>query len=296
MNLVGKLIQLDRDSPKRILVIGDCMFDTYVQGRLDPTCQEGCPKFIQESQVTVPGGAANAARSLENWSSGKRPYECTQDYPRGRYGVDCFPGKTPSLPAKVRFMVGDKCVWRYDDDKCGLNLGLVRNAAWIVIEDWKPHAVLLSDYDKGLLTRIFMTKVITHCFENNIPCVADVKREPELYRGAIIKSNLNWHCKYEKSVKNNHGSWVTTQGANPPFGYDCHTHMAWTLNPSRIEVPCINHVGAGDCFAAHLTLALAHKFSLKDAAAIAHSAGRVYVQKRYNEPPRSDDIEADMMQ
>jgi sugar/nucleoside kinase (ribokinase family) len=56
----------------------------------------------------------------------------------------------------------------------------------------------------------------------------------------------------------------------------------------------VNHVGAGDCFAAHLTLALAYGFSLKEAAGLAHSAGRVYVQSFHNHPPFPTDIAADM--
>lgn len=59
------------------------------------------------------------------------------------------------------------------------------------------------------------------------------------------------------------------------------------------KVNCVSHVGAGDCFAAHLVLALAHGFSLEDAAAIAHSAGRVYVQHEHNRPPMPEEIAED---
>ena len=60
------------------------------------------------------------------------------------------------------------------------------------------------------------------------------------------------------------------------------------------KVNCINHVGAGDCFGAHLVLALMYGFSLEDAATIAHSAGRVYVQHLHNRPPLPEEIEEDL--
>ena len=60
-----------------------------------------------------------------------------------------------------------------------------------------------------------------------------------------------------------------------------------------MEVEVKNHVGAGDCFAAHLILGLAYGLSLEDAATVAHSAGRVYVQFPHNRPPLPSEIVAD---
>ncbi len=144
-------------------------------------------------------------------------------------------------------------------------------------------AVLLSDYDKGFLTPEFTREVIKRCNRRSIPCVADVKRGPELYQGAILKSNLDWTNKYGASN-------VTTRGAMWPWVHG----KTDRYHGGRHDVKCVNHVGAGDCFAAHLTLALACGFSLEDAAAVAHSAGRVYVQHPHNRPPHPKEIAADM--
>ncbi len=279
MNLVKKLISADQESPKRILIIGDCMFDTYVIGRLEPTCQEGCPKFIEESNVTVPGGAANAARSLENWPS----YQMYLSV-NGGHGVVCIPGKSPGLPDKFRFMDNDRCVFRYDNDKCGMDLKIVRQEALRILRTWKPHAILLCDYDKGVIDREVVNDCVVYGSLLNVPCVVDAKREPFLYRGTIIKGNAEWYNKYCTQGK----GFVITNGSFSP-------HVNGEAIISDLpRVPCINHVGAGDCFAAHMTLALAHGFSLKESAIIAYSAGRVYVQKRYNEPPRLQEIATDV--
>ena len=66
MNLVKELsgrIKANRDRP--IVVIGDTMVDRWVHGHADQ-CQDGCLKFVEKSRVEVPGGAANAARCLNN--------------------------------------------------------------------------------------------------------------------------------------------------------------------------------------------------------------------------------------
>jgi D-beta-D-heptose 7-phosphate kinase/D-beta-D-heptose 1-phosphate adenosyltransferase len=59
-------------------------------------------------------------------------------------------------------------------------------------------------------------------------------------------------------------------------------------------VHCVNHVGAGDCFASIMTLSLAHGLSLEDSAFIAYSAGRIYVQHRQGRPPWPHEIRKDM--
>lgn len=266
MNPVTKLIELDKYKPRRILVVGDAMVDVYIHGKTTSTCQEGCTKFVEEERVTVPGGAANAARSLRYWFSRS---ECIYDYLCG--------------PIKTRYLVDNKVVFRHDKDGIQLDLKVIRNTICDTLGSWKPEGVLISDYDKGLMTPEFINIVISYCTFGRIPCVADVKREPLIYEGAIIKANCNWYDYYRK------GDVVT-------FGDTCPVVVGESIynNDDFLpEVNCINHVGAGDCFAAHLTLALACGLSLKEAAMVAHSAGRVYVQHLHNEPPKPSEIEAD---
>ncbi len=275
MNLVDKLIEMDHKSPKRIMVIGDGMTDVYVNGKLE-TCQDNCLKFVEESLTRVDGGAANAVRSLKNWRA---------------YRIFIYP--TYDGPVKTRFMVGNECKFRYDNDKCDFDLEAVRQENLLAIETWKPDGVLLSDYDKGLLTPSFIRYLITICNARNIPCVADAKREPELYRGALLKCNAPYALKYQNYLTNVPMKTVVTRGEVSP--------LIWQVNedieelPDMSKVECINHVGAGDCFASHLTLALAYGFSLKESAAIAHSAGRVYVQHRHNRPPMPEEISRDLI-
>lgn len=285
MSPIDRLIKEDRTLPRRILVIGDGMIDVYIHGHM-VDCQEGCPKFMEEYYITRPGGAANAAKSLEHWFASRI---CVYDH------GDC--------PIKTRFMVDDKCVFRHDDDRTNLDFGIIRHQIMETLVTWKPEGVLISDYDKGLLTPEFIQVVIVYCTARKIPCVVDAKREPALYEGAILKANGSWGVKYRtvesyRSIKDTpvkNGVYVETHGGRYPGVWDGDRWIP-TEDPYEFrQVTCLNHVGAGDCFAAHLTLALACGLSLKDAAAVAHSAGRVYVQRRHNTPPHPDEIKADMV-
>lgn len=274
MNLAQRLIEMDQGSPKRILVVGDPMIDVYVLGHLEHTCQEGCQKFIEEKRLPLDGGAANAANSIRHWWSGAElPY----------VGLHFRP---ESIPTKTRYMVGNTCVFRHDNDAMKHCPNLPHLHHTLVQGAREYSAVLISDYDKGTLAPEFIKKMADMCSRLSIPCVADCKREPEVYAGCIRKCNLDWSIKYGKVDGSTHD--VTTDGEHPPVvrGKSVLTNLP--------EVHCVNHVGAGDCFAAHLALALAHGFSLKDAAAVAHSAGRVYVQYAHNRPPRPEEIAADM--
>lgn len=268
MTPIEKLIAEDQKKPRRILIIGDGMRDVYVHGYIS-NCQEVCPKFTQESRVQVPGGAANAARSLTHW--------------RARQ-ICIFSSRDAAI--KTRFMVGNKCVFRYDDETTTANYNVVRDESLKCLHDWKPEGLLLSDYNKGMITPEFSREVIAECARVKIPCVVDPKQEPSIYAGAVIKCNELYAEQFFRSWSDE--SIIVTCGKNGPY------RLGATF-PSGPTVPCVNHVGAGDCFAAHLTLALACGLSIDESTMVAHSAGRVYVQYPHNRPPHPEEISLDMI-
>lgn len=274
-NLGRRLVQAIEKHRKRIVVIGDTMVDRWVRGRVEE-CQDGCPKFMQEEVVEVPGGAGNAHRCLSNWDVKASVY--------GFVGMHC--------PVKTRYVdQNDKILMRVDLEAQSVGRRVIaagykwcRDSAMGMIEF--AGGVLLSDYDKGFLTPEFIKEVVAACRSRRIPCVADCKRAPEGYEGAILKANQEWSRTNGDKVPN-----VLTRGPYAPL-VDSKSFVG--VETGKRPITCVNHVGAGDCFAAHLTLALAYGFSLKEAAALAHSAGRVYVQYRNNRPPFPNEVIEDL--
>lgn len=250
-----------------IAIIGDRIVDVYIHGRFDKG-QDGCPKFVESDRIKVPGGAANAFNSLKHCDV---------------YAM-LYSNELPNAPIKTRFLVNDKIVWRHDYDVMSVCNGEREDRLQALIT-LKPDAVLICDYDKGFLTPELISRVITYAADRSIPCVVDAKREPTLYRGAILKCNNVYADKYNVIET---PSFVVTNGERAPIVCSCGNLVA--ICPDGPPVKCVNHVGAGDCFAAHLTLALAQGMFLDDAAAYAHDAGRAYVQHFYNRAPYPSEI------
>lgn len=248
---VEKLIQLDKAKPKCILVIGDVLTDIWIYGEM-LSCQDSCNMFKEQHRIRVPGGAANAANSLMYWNSEVKLFGARQ------------------FGAKTRYINKEKIVFRHDEEVLATDFVDIHTRALSNVN--KADAVLLCDYDKGFLTENFIQRVIKRAKL----CVVDVKREPSLFAGALLKCNKLYSEKYSINARG-----VITDGANLPIELATSRRLGKVKSP----VSCINHVGAGDCFSAHLTLGLAHDLSLEEAATVAHSASRVYVQHRHNRAP-----------
>ncbi len=265
MNIATKLISLDKQTSKRICILGDAMTDIYVHGHMEPS-QDGVDKFIESNRVQCQGGADNAANCLEHWNC----------------GVEVF--SQYDGPHKTRYLADGKIVFRCDDDKISDTEDEMQEARQDALDRLKGfHAALLCDYDKGFLTPTFIRQAIDLANECKIPVVCDAKREPAIYRGSILKCNIEYVKKFSPTKVP-----IITWGDKHPI------INSGIRDSPLVPVVCRNHIGAGDCFAAHLVLALAHGFSLEDAAAVAHSAGRVYVQHLHNRAPRPEEVEADM--
>lgn len=269
MNLATKLLDRIKEQRNRIVVIGDTMIDRWVIGEVG-WCQDGCVKFIQKEIVETPGGATNAERSISRWRVDTSLYGFSAGY----------------CPVKCRYIDNSKIVFRADNDNipsCS-NYDWARSLALEMVQC--AGGVLLSDYDKGFLPPLFIKEVAGVCKNRGIPCVADCKRSPDIYAGCILKGNVEWSFKYKPNMLT--PLMIITNGRDSPMVEGRQVPI------NRSNIPCVNHVGAGDCFAAHLTLALAYGFSLKEAAALAHSAGRVYVQYPFNQPPLPSEVVKDL--
>lgn len=279
MTPIDKLIEADRQTPKRIAIAGDAMEDHYIHGTLG-ACQEDAMRFDGTSHVVVDGGSANAARQLENWNC-KTTLLCQHRHIQ---------------PIKSRFLVNGKFVFRYDVDEmeCESVLSDRRKTEYAKLVSGKPDAVLISDYSKGFLTPDFIQQIIHYANERGIPVVADAKREPIAYTGTILKCNSDYVSRYQENLKRHGGHGVITREGRSPIVMN-YTRQNWLVTShDGSAIRCRNHVGSGDCFAATLTLALAHGLSLEEAATIAHSAGRVYVQWEHSRPPWPHEIKADL--
>lgn len=284
---IHELIDKDGDARKKIAVVGDAMIDSWCDGEPEGFSQEDCIVYRHVQAVGTPGGAANAARQLTHWRADVRLISPIAAPYLGHFAdVNdelCFPCE--SMPEKWRYRSpGGKVMFRADHgdrfthasdspDWCKRMLTHVAKGNF--------DAVLLADYDKGFLDLITIQELIELCAWKNIPIVVDAKRPIDTYKGAIIKANMH----YARGMGDGDLHVITRGPLSPLVGAGALYQLP--------DVPCRNHVGAGDCFAAHLTLGLAHGMDLGSAAFVAYSAGRVYVQHDLARPPWPHEIARD---
>lgn len=302
MNPVHKLLQCCQEKKPLVAVLGDSMEDHWLEGRL-ATCQDGCTCFKVQKETRTPGGAANAARQLENWPCEVRLLSFISDaFLYDAFLYDSFlPGMVIKhccdacvIPVKKRLMEDGKIVGRIDAEADVSEPVLKKYRGKVLSlldgEDW--DAVLISDYDKGLFDDETIQQAIGVCNVRRIPVLTDAKREPIIYNGSVVQCNRVYAEKHAQALCISPGV-VVTLGDEPPVFND---GDGWDGADGSLLQPvtCRNHVGAGDCFAAHLVLGLACDLPLEEAVSLAHSAGRVFVQHHFARPPYPHEVAGDL--
>ena len=193
---------------KRILVIGDVMLDRYVWGRVSRMSPEAPVPIVEvEEEAIKLGGAGNVAANI--LSLGAEPLLVGLIGPEGsatdellslmeREGISTSglhedSGRHTSV--KTRIIAHQQHVVRADwEDTVPADgdtaLGLCKKVAdALSVAD----AVILQDYNKGVLSTVVLENVLSLLNESELPVTVDPKFERFFeYRGVtVFKPNLN---------------------------------------------------------------------------------------------------------
>lgn len=323
------LLDANRSRRLKVLVVGDTMMDEYVVGHLARFSPEApVPIFDSAGMppLTLPGGAGNVARQFKHWNADVQLFGITNEamsLTLDNYGIDSgqlFHVPSAKVPLKRRYYDGTRLVFRQDHEfphygvACRRQIETCRRAVverFTTAIQWRPDVVVLSDYGKGLFDGDTLRSLIALCRKADIPSIADPKGHPSNFAGVtILKPNEKWvHEKggpfeypgelyWFKKALSPTPAMVYTRGSRPPRGYHNCTDRDHAIDFScerrHRQVAEESVVGAGDCFLAHLAIAVGHGLSLPDAAEIAYSAGRAYVQDIFNEPVLPQEVAVDI--
>jgi D-beta-D-heptose 7-phosphate kinase/D-beta-D-heptose 1-phosphate adenosyltransferase len=290
MDLVQQLILRDQETRKRILVVGDSMEDVWVTGHVTSS-QDHCLTFWEETSHRTPGGAANAARALHHWNAEVKllsllPLHTSRLKTPAWQEVDeelCL--ESPSIITKRRYLDGDHILFRADHEtdvwQDQEEFEENRRLALLAMEHGRWHGVLIADYAKGFLDEVTIRALIHIAQQQGAVVVADPKRHPDAFSGAVLKCNGAYALAHPETTSHV-PSCVVTFGDQSPLVYD--EEGQFSPDVPAPDARCVNHVGAGDCFGAHLALALTHGFLLREAVEIAHCAGMAYVANERSRP------------
>lgn len=196
----------DNFGARTVMVIGDVMLDNYLWGNASRISPEApVPVVKVKSSSSNPGGAANVAYNLRSLGAevvlcgvvgddndGARLRSILQEIGVDTGGLVVDPGRPTTV--KTRIIAQGHHVVRTDWERI---VPLDPTVETVLIETMKKrldqcNAVILEDYDKGLLRSDLIETVIAVCKEESRPVYADPKFDNFFsYQGVLlVKPNL----------------------------------------------------------------------------------------------------------
>src|SRR5712692_6145759 len=332
LNLAESIPRLKRLIPrlrgKRIAVLGDLMLDRYLWGtasRLSPEAAVPVVDFVEQSECL--GGAGNVAANLAalgarvetfgamgNDEPGHALRNCLRAAKIGEKGVLSDAKRVTTV--KTRIIARHQQVVRVDRERREpLRSDTQERLLRLLFSALKRlDALVLSDYDKGLITDDFADRVLSAAHQLHVPVFVKPKRSRlYAYRGArAIVCNTTEASFYvtrsltdEKSIEEagrallahfGCGAVVITRGEKGMSVFEesspRHLHVPATgfeVTYARVGQPGIERgatgrqvfdlTGAGDTVLSVLALAVAAGAAFVNAAVLANVAAGVVVGK-----------------
>lgn len=289
----------------RILAVGDIMLDVYLRGSASRISPEApVPVVRVEEEWRALGGAANVAANIVALGASCELIGCLGT---DRAGDDlraeltsCGIGTAGLVPlarpttVKTRIMARHQQVARYDHEhdadvdaaECD---DIVARAAILMAD---AHAVVLEDYNKGLLTRAVIQGVLKAAADAGCPVIVDPKsrhffdyggatifkpNQPELaaaLREPVDAADPEWMEEVRRQIGCEH--LLVTLGEDG---------MALlTSSGDHVRIPTVARSvydvsGAGDTVTAVLAVAMAAGADVIEAAILANHAAGIEVGK-----------------
>jgi D-beta-D-heptose 7-phosphate kinase/D-beta-D-heptose 1-phosphate adenosyltransferase len=294
-----------------VAVVGDIMLDNFIRGSVSRISPEApVPVVNVNKEYYVAGGAGNVAVNLAALGATPVLLSVVGDDLSGqlltgflkKQGVNTkFMLKDSARPTteKVRIIAENQQVVRYDrESKAPLHASIGREC----LKNFesvakKVKAVILSDYGKGMLSDNNIKEMIDICNKNNIPVCVDPKLD-----------NFKKYKKITCMTPNTKEAWEGA-GRTPKEGEEAVRELGKDIlkmldaqsilitrgaegmtlfekgRPPKISTvratarEVFDVTGAGDTVISVLSLALAAKAGLKEAAALANYAAGIVVGK-----------------
>lgn len=296
---------LQRGAKQRVAVIGDAMLDVYLRGEVSRISPEAPVPVVRVTERKLAlGGAANVAQNVLAIGAecelvcavgSDREGEQLKKMLKELSGeTRAFVSVERPTTTKTRVLARAQQVVRFDEeedsDMTGADIASLTKRALAAIED--ANAVVLQDYNKGVLTAALILPVMKAAVDSRIPVVVDPKfRNFFAYNGAtIFKPNRReLEAAVGASVDLDHPQALPDVLAR--LGVE---NLLLTLGESGMalisadgeigRIPTTARevydvVGAGDTVTAYLATMLACGATPAEAAVIANFAAGVEVAK-----------------
>jgi len=314
---------LDDFTGKRVMVIGDCMLDEYIWGRVDRISPEAPVMVVQQVDTTyAAGGATNVAVNIVAMGGSASIVsvvgsDTMADRLRdelGRQGVSYSgivtdPGRPTTV--KTRIVAHNQQVVRVDRETRDAVSSAITDelVAAVLAELPQCDGILFSDYSKGVLSESLVSAVLAAARSAGIPTFANPKPASiSQYRGVSLVSLNQLEAEAVTGVSLADESAMAVVGPRLIDLYHVEAAIItlggrglalfeadqpWRLLPV-IPLEVYDPCGCGDSAIAAATLARAAGGNWVEAATLANLAGNAKVRKLGVVPVTRSEIEGVM--
>jgi len=168
---------------KRVLILGDVMLDKYIWGRVARISPEAPVPVVEvEKDTSCLGGAGNSCRNLESLGAFPLLVGVVGDDTEGEWikknvpdSRGIFMDKNRPTTVKTRIIAHHQQVVRVDKEKKSTISSQIEEEMFNFVRQEEYDGILISDYNKGIITKSLMNKVLPLAKERKIPVFVDPK-------------------------------------------------------------------------------------------------------------------------
>ena len=287
---------------KRVLVLGDLMMDKYIWGHVSRISPEApIPVVVAKNDTSCLGGAGNVGHNLHNLGASPILTGVVGEDKEGDWirktatdSRGIFISKKRPTTVKTRVIAHHQHVVRVDMEEKKPISPQLEDKIFRFIQQEKFDALIISDYNKGLITESLLQKVLPFTQQKKIPVCVDPKAEHFLSFSPVTLITPN-HLEAERIV---HHACQSDQDVEKA-GDTIFSHIStkylilkrgeqglsvYERGKKAIHVPTLakevyDVTGAGDTVIAVSSLALLAGASIQEAALLANIAAGIVVGK-----------------
>lgn len=308
---------------KNILVVGDVMLDEYTYGDVKRISKEAPIPIVDVSSTEyVFGGASNVAHNILTLSGNPSLYGVIGNDIDGNQFLNLikntvhfgksirFNGLTydgRKTTKKTRVVSKKHQILRMDnEDNSKINDEKLVNGLVQLLTDNSFDIIVVSDYNKGMITRPIMSELKKYSNATNTPIIVDVRpQNMRLYKDVFLitpnKDEAGQMARHELKtlddieaagsylVRSLNANVIITRGEGGMSVFEKDkqpTHL-----PSVVSLEVSDVSGAGDTVVATISLAIASGASLVEAATLANYSGGIKVGKFGTAPVHINELE-----
>lgn len=306
-----------------VLVVGDIMLDRFIYGAAERISPEGpIPVLKISREAEMLGGAGNVLANLSGLKAGCKMISVIGDDDNGRkirgiirdLGYDdhglVVDDRRPTT-VKSRFIAQNQQLLRTDsEDTQEISKNIVQSLEE-KIDDviGNVQALVISDYNKGVLAPEFIQSIFHKAKAHNVPVLVDPKRDDfAIYKGAdfitpnkkeLSEATSKMAVRSDEDVEAAAKALMTKAGIDTVIATRSEDGIsvlqkgqdAFHIKTKVREVYDVS--GAGDTVIAVLAASLGAGADVRAAAKLANKAGGIVVGKTGTASIQADELEHD---